>query len=338
MGPSLNGARQGAAAGACSIPTLVHELRRGHLVPSGGGPAATGFEPIDTVLDGGLLPGELVLVGGQPGVGKTILALQWARHLAGRGRPVLYACYEHDEAALLHRLLVQELAVLDPAAAPGERIEARAAARELTLGMATMADVTVRSPLVTHAVTGLERSLTRLHLLSASASSTTADELIRLVDERVGPGGVVIVDYLQKVPAPPTQTMGAPTTEDRVARAVEAMKELAVSRRVTVVALAAAGVEGIEASRLRLHQLRGADALAHECDVALVLNDKATAVADRHLKFDLTRLDEARHRTVVSVEKNRRGEANVHLELVRDFVNFRFEPRGSFLAEAMADA
>lgn len=320
-----------------SVSVLVGELRRGHLVPDGRGPSATGFEPIDTVLDGGLLPGELVLVGGQPGVGKTILALQWARHMAGQGRPVLYACYEHDEAALLHRLLVQELAVLDPAAGPGERIEARAAVRELTQGTVSMADVMARSPLVAHAAAALERSLPDLHLLSASARTTTADELIHLVDEQVGPGGILIVDYLQKVPAPPAQNVGAPIGEDRLARAVEAMKELAVSRRVTVVALAAAGAGGIEANRLRLHQLRGADTLAHECDVALVLNDKATAVSDRHLKYDLTRLDQARHRTVLSVEKNRRGEANVHLELVRDFVNFRFEPRGSFLAEAMAD-
>ncbi|MDH5291670.1 MAG: helicase DnaB, partial [Acidimicrobiia bacterium] len=66
--------------------------------------------------------------------------------------------------------------------------------------------------------------------------------------------------------------------------------------------------------------------------------DKATAVADHHLKFDLTRLDDARRRTVVSVEKNRRGEANLHLELTRDFANFRFEPRGAFLSEAMSDA
>jgi len=322
-----------APAAASSVTTLVGELRRGHLVPDGRGPAATGFEPIDTVLDGGLLPGELVLVGGQPGVGKTILALQWARHMAGRGRPVLYACYEHDEAALLHRLLLQELAVIDPSAEPADRIAARAAARELTLGTATMADVMARSPLVGHAAAGLERSLAMLRLLSASVRTTTADELIRLVDDQIGAGGVLIVDYLQKVPV-----AGAPPGDERIARAVETMKELAVARRVTVVALAAAGATGIEVGRLRLHHLRGADVLAHECDVALVLNDKATAVADHHLKFDLTRLDEARRRTVVSVEKNRRGEADVHLELARDFANFRFEPRGSFLAEAMSDA
>ncbi|MDH5289768.1 MAG: AAA family ATPase, partial [Acidimicrobiia bacterium] len=200
----------------------MQELRRGHLVAGGRGPAATGFEPIDTVLDGGLLPGELVLVGGQPGAGKTILALQWARYLAGRGRPVIYACYEHDEAALFHRLLVQELAVLDPAAEPGERIEARAVARELTLGTATMAEAMTRSPLVGHAVAGLERSLSHLLLLSASARATTADELVRQVDEQTGPGAVLIVDYLQKVPA-----AGGPSVEERVARTVEVMKELA---------------------------------------------------------------------------------------------------------------
>ena len=49
------------------------------------GPIGTGFEPLDTVLDGGFLPGDVVLLGGQPGAGKTICALQWARNISSQG-------------------------------------------------------------------------------------------------------------------------------------------------------------------------------------------------------------------------------------------------------------
>jgi len=65
------------------------------------------------------------------------------------------------------------------------------------------------------------------------------------------------------------------------------------------------------------------------------MNHKVTAASDRHLKFDLTQLDEARRRTVFSIEKNRRGEVDVHLEFVKDFANFRFHPDGAFVTEAL---
>ncbi|MFA5787823.1 MAG: DnaB-like helicase C-terminal domain-containing protein, partial [Actinomycetota bacterium] len=72
-------------------------------------PIPTGFEPLDRVLGGGLRPGELTLVGGIPGVGKTIATLQWARNIASQGRTTIFACYEHEEVDLLVRLLALEM-------------------------------------------------------------------------------------------------------------------------------------------------------------------------------------------------------------------------------------
>ena len=46
--------------------------------------AATGFSPLDDLLNGGLRPGELMIVGGAAGVGKTIFGLQLARNVALR--------------------------------------------------------------------------------------------------------------------------------------------------------------------------------------------------------------------------------------------------------------
>src|SRR5690349_5998770 len=72
-------------------------------------PFPTMFSPLDQVLAGGLRPGDMMLVGGTPGVGKTVCTLQWARNLALQGVPVVYVCYEHEESALLARLLALEL-------------------------------------------------------------------------------------------------------------------------------------------------------------------------------------------------------------------------------------
>ena len=68
----------------------------------------TGFSPLDQHLAGGLRAGELVLVAGAQGLGKTTCALQAARNMAAAGRTVLYVCYEHPAEQLAERLLVLE--------------------------------------------------------------------------------------------------------------------------------------------------------------------------------------------------------------------------------------
>jgi DNA repair protein RadA/Sms len=55
-----------------------------------------GLPELDRVLGGGLVPGSLVLVGGEPGIGKSTLLLQAAAGLAVNGLPVLYATGEES--------------------------------------------------------------------------------------------------------------------------------------------------------------------------------------------------------------------------------------------------
>ena len=56
----------------------------------------TGIEEFDRVLGGGVVPGSLVLIGGEPGIGKSTLLLQAAARLEARGRTVLYASGEES--------------------------------------------------------------------------------------------------------------------------------------------------------------------------------------------------------------------------------------------------
>jgi DNA repair protein RadA/Sms len=55
----------------------------------------SGYPELDRVLGGGIVPGSLVLVGGDPGIGKSTLLLQMANYLATRSR-VLYVCAEES--------------------------------------------------------------------------------------------------------------------------------------------------------------------------------------------------------------------------------------------------
>ncbi len=52
---------------------------------------------LDRVLGGGLVPGSVTLLGGDPGIGKSTLLLQVAAHVAA-SRPVLYASGEESVA------------------------------------------------------------------------------------------------------------------------------------------------------------------------------------------------------------------------------------------------
>jgi DNA repair protein RadA/Sms len=56
---------------------------------------ATGYGELDRVLGGGLVPGSLVLIGGEPGIGKSTLLLQVANQLA-QGHRVLYVAAEES--------------------------------------------------------------------------------------------------------------------------------------------------------------------------------------------------------------------------------------------------
>ncbi len=56
----------------------------------------TGYSELDRVLGGGIVKGSLVLVGGDPGIGKSTLLLQVCRTLVNDGRKVLYASGEES--------------------------------------------------------------------------------------------------------------------------------------------------------------------------------------------------------------------------------------------------
>jgi DNA repair protein RadA/Sms len=94
----------------------------------------TDIEEFDRVLGGGLVPGSLVLVGGDPGIGKSTLVLQAAAKLAAHGNTVAYVCGEESPRQVrmrASRLGIGEAAVtlipessLDSALAAAEAIGA----------------------------------------------------------------------------------------------------------------------------------------------------------------------------------------------------------------------
>ena len=64
---------------------------------------STGIGEFDRVLGGGVVPGSLVLIGGEPGIGKSTLLLQAAAHFAQTAGPVLYSSGEESEHQIKSR-------------------------------------------------------------------------------------------------------------------------------------------------------------------------------------------------------------------------------------------
>jgi DNA repair protein RadA/Sms len=89
--PRAAARRTGAPAATRPQPLRDVVLERGDRL-------ATGIAELDRVLGGGVVRGSLVLIGGDPGIGKSTLLLQAARALAKARPPVLYVSAEESAA------------------------------------------------------------------------------------------------------------------------------------------------------------------------------------------------------------------------------------------------
>jgi DNA repair protein RadA/Sms len=96
-----------ADLGAASMPRPIAEVPTESWAPM-----PTHLGELDRVLQGGLVPGSVTLVGGEPGIGKSTLLLQALAGLAKDGRRCLYVTAE--ESAEQVRLRAERLGALPP--------------------------------------------------------------------------------------------------------------------------------------------------------------------------------------------------------------------------------
>jgi len=73
---------------------------------------STGMGELDRVLGGGFVPGSVVLLGGQPGIGKSTLLLQCSAAVSASGKRVLYASGEESEEQI--KLRADRLGITGP--------------------------------------------------------------------------------------------------------------------------------------------------------------------------------------------------------------------------------
>ncbi|MEO6627710.1 MAG: DNA repair protein RadA [Aquihabitans sp.] len=107
----LDGPAQGVGSLAVLTPSAP-PIRIGDVDPTEFSPRPTGIGELDRVLGGGLVPGSVTLLSGEPGIGKSTVLLQAAAEVAAQGRTVLYLSGEESPQQI--RLRAERLGALHP--------------------------------------------------------------------------------------------------------------------------------------------------------------------------------------------------------------------------------
>ncbi len=93
---AMSGAGGVSAAVGKGVGTLKKPLTLSEVQDEGETRWPTGYGELDRVLGGGIVRGSMLLVGGDPGIGKSTLLLQVTKNLSDAGRSVLYISGEES--------------------------------------------------------------------------------------------------------------------------------------------------------------------------------------------------------------------------------------------------
>lgn len=301
-------------------------------------PMPTGFDPLDDVLNGGIRPGELVVLGGPFGAGKTIFGLQVARNAlcADAGSAAVYVSYEHDRIHMMSRLMCLESAERSHGSYALSMREVSKLMLESKSGSGFISKLR-GVPRYGQVVEAMDAYSDRLTLVMASGAHATLVQIRDWVHETIATGPertLLIVDYLQKIPVHPDAMQ--PETEVTTCL-THGLKELAMSAGIQVLAIAAADRLGLKSKRMRLSDLRGSSALQYEADIGLILNNKFDIVSREHMVHNLALAEGMRNWVILTIEKNRAGRSAVDLEYQIDAAHFRIVPTGRVVRERLID-
>ncbi len=237
---------------------LYNELGEMCANPDGTTGVRTGYPGIDNHLQG-LRPGQMVVIGARPGVGKTSFALNLATNAAANGASVAMFSLEMSKIEIAQRLLSAQ-AKIPLSAIRGARIQDN------------------QWPTIMEAT----RDLSQLDIMIDDTPGTTVTE-IRAKARRMlrdKPNGVVILDYLQLLSPPPGQRR-SDSRATEVSEMSRGIKIMAKDLGVPVIALSQLN-RGLESrtgkfgKRPQLSDLRESGSIEQDADIVILLDRSMT--------------------------------------------------------------
>ena len=303
---------------------LDHAYAAGTVTPS---EVPTGLASLDIHLGGALRAGDLAILAGAQGVGKTTLALQAVRNVAASGRPATYVCFEHSATELVERLVVMEanLAVGDSAPSLGEVHDLLGRP-----GTGGLGERLGHLPGMERALAAVEEYGAWLTIVEARGEQTTVSD-VHAAASRHSYAGLLVVDYVQKLRSDQSRA------SSDVGHVATTLKDIALDTGQVVLAVSALEREGLVAHRVRARHLKGSVVLAYEADVILVLQRKWDVVARDQLVFNLAAAQRLHDWVVLSIEKNRHGEDRVDLAFRKRLSRGYFDPDGHVEDDPLLD-
>jgi replicative DNA helicase len=228
---------------------LLDSIDRATTPPTNENRVPTGFMDLDSLLSGGWAPGQLVVVGARPAMGKSTVAQDFARGAAIQHKiPTLFESLEMSKSELSDRIL---------------SAEARIALHHLKNGIATdddMVRAARRAPDIAAAPLWInDGALLSLPLLRGRIRNLVRSHGLRLV----------IVDYLQ--------LMQAPKAENRQQAVAEISRNLKLIARdfgITVIVLCQLnrGPEQRQEKKPLVSDLRESGAIEQDADIVILLH------------------------------------------------------------------
>lgn len=288
-----------SATAPTSGPRSLADLVREELVnlddrASNGAPIGvqTGFTEIDRLV-GGMRPGQMVVLGARPAVGKTALSLGIASNVAAAGVPVLFVSLEMPSEELTQRLLSLRSGV------------PLTAIREGRLTAAQVDKLYSATPAVRE-----------LPLRFEDTPNMTADRLAATARREVrrNGAGLLVVDYLQLVtPENPRENRNA-----QIGLLARRLKLLARECGIPVLVLSQLNreTENRPNPKPRLSDLRDSGEVEQHADIVLLLSEQRGPNDDE--RFQIVDCD---------IAKNRNGPTGeVTLRRVRALTRFENAP------------
>ncbi|NXY96412.1 replicative DNA helicase [Streptomyces sp. BR123] len=242
--------RTGAQDETCLVGSLLADVFTEAVTPpTNEDRISTGFTDLDNLLCGGWSPGQLVVIGARPAMGKTTAGLGFARAAAIRHNvPTLFESLEMDKKDL-GRCIVSA--------------EARVGLHHIKMGMATDDDVqrmARRAPDISAAPLHINDGA----MLSMPTLRARVRHLVRTAGLRL-----VIVDYLQLMQAPKAESRQVAVSEMS-----RQLKLLAKEFQITVVVLAQLnrGPEQRQEKVPQVSDLRESGAIEQDADIVILLH------------------------------------------------------------------
>ena len=304
-------------------------------------PVPLGFTPLDKTIGGGLRAGELLLIGGAQGTGKTTMALQMARNIARAARRTCSTSASSTTSSTCSTGSSRWSRRCPPAAQDRrhqDRGRPQGDPRDLDGRGRRRAPRLATNPRLRPALDRIARYGQNLFLLRGSQTASTVDNIRKLVQQHRQPVGRPPPRRLHRLHAEGARRSRSRQNEtEKVTYVVNGLKDIALTEDVPMVSIVAADKEGLKASRLRNHHLRGSSAINYEADIILILNEKYQIVAKVNIEFNPYQAQRFRDWVVASVEKNRGGQDNVDLEFEKHFEFSCFDPNGRTVQEKLIE-